>query len=56
MNIQRIVRIAYLAVAGFRSCLSRKIKIHDNLFLLLHLLLFICAILTNAIQPAFIIA
>ena len=48
--------LAYLAIAGLRPGLSGKIKVHDNLLLLLHLLFLLCGIVTNAIQSAVIVA
>lgn len=47
---------AYFTVAGFGPCLSGKVEIHDDLLLLLHLLLFLCRVVSNAIQPAIVVA
>ena len=48
--------LAYLAVTGLRSGLSGEIKVHDNLLLLLHLLLLFYGIIADAIQSAIIVA
>ena len=47
--------LAYFAVTGFRPGLSGKIKIHDNLLLLLHLLLFLYRIVPNTVHPAVVV-
>jgi hypothetical protein len=39
-----------------RPGLSGKIEVHDDLFLLLHLLLFLCSVVPNAIHSAVIVA
>lgn len=49
-------RLTYLAIARLWSRLSRELEIHDNLLLLLHLLLFLGCVITHAIQPAVIIS
>ena len=59
MLVNWIVRgagLAYLAITGFRPGLSRKIEVHDNLLLLLHLLLFLYCIVSNAIESAIVVA
>ena len=54
--ISRMAGLAYFAVTGLRSGLSRKIEVHDNLLLLLHLLFFLCCVVPNAIQSAIVVA
>lgn len=59
MLVNWIVRgagLAYFAITGFRPGLSRKIEVHDNLLLLLHLLLFLYCIVSNAIESAIVVA
>ena len=52
----RRAELAYFAVAGFRPGLSGKVEVHDNLLLLLHLLLFLYCVVPNAIQSAVVVA
>jgi len=54
-SVEESVRLAYLAIAGLRPGLPGKIEVHDNLLLLLHLLLFICGIVASAILSAVIV-
>lgn len=54
--IVRGAGLAYFAITGFRPGLSRKIEVHDDLLLLLHLLLFLYCVMSNAIQSAIVVA
>ena len=54
--ILRGAGLAYFAVAGFRPGLSGKIEVHDDFLLLLHLLLFLYCIVSNAIESAIVVA
>lgn len=54
--VVRTAGLAYFSITGFRPGLSRKIEVHDNLLLLLHLLFFLCCVVPNAIQSAIVVA
>jgi hypothetical protein len=54
--MKRELRLAYLAITRFGSCLSGKVEVHDNLLLLLHFLLLFHRLVSTTVQSAIVVA